>query len=240
MDGMTISVWAGLALGFIGSLHCIGMCGPIALVLPRGEGSPFRIITGRVLYNLGRTITYTTLGLGFGFLGQVVFLAGYQQVLGIVIGSALILSVMLPASVRSRFLGLVRIGLLVNRIKTLLTKLLSRGSNPSLLLIGLCNGFLPCGLVYAAVAASLMTSGPLRGALFMTFFGAGTIPVMLALTFAGGILSTKLRQKLTRLIPITIALLGLLFILRGLSLGIPYLSPDVQHLIEQGQEHSTH
>jgi sulfite exporter TauE/SafE len=240
MDGMTISVWAGLALGFIGSLHCIGMCGPIALVLPRGEGSPFQIITGRVLYNLGRTITYTVLGLGFGLLGQVISVAGYQQVLGIVIGTALILSVMLPASVRGRLLGLAGIGLLVNRIKTLLTKLLSRGSNPSLLLIGLCNGFLPCGLVYAALAASLMASGALEGALFMALFGAGTIPVMLALSFAGGILSTALRQKLTRLIPITVVLLGLLFILRGLSLGIPYLSPDVHQMMNHSGEHSTH
>jgi sulfite exporter TauE/SafE len=240
MDGMTVSIWAGLAFGFIGSLHCIGMCGPIALILPGGEGSLFQIISGRILYNIGRTVTYAVLGFGFGLLGQVVSLAGYQQVLGIVIGSAMILSVILPPAIRGRFLSLSGISLLVNWTKVLLTRLLSRGTRFSLLLIGLCNGFLPCGLVYAALASSLMAGGPYRGALFMALFGTGTIPVMLTLTFAGRMLTTSLRQKLTRLIPVTVALLGLLFILRGLSLGIPYISPDVQRMMEHGQNHSTH
>ena len=97
----------------------------------------------------------------------------------------------------------------------------------TLLLFGLLNGLLPCGLVYAALAGAAATGGPLGGALFMAAFGLGTIPAMLAVSLAGRLITAPWRARFQRAVPVAMAVLAVLFIVRGLSLGIPYLSPDL-------------
>jgi sulfite exporter TauE/SafE len=215
----------------------MGMCGPIAIMLPGRTETFARIVTGRLLYNIGRTLTYSTMGLVFGFLGRSISLAGYQQVIGFVVGGGLIASVLLPARARGWLFAKAGVGRIVELLKGVVGKLLTRGSNSSLLFLGVCNGFLPCGLVYAALASSLMAGGPLQGMFYMALFGAGTIPVMLTMSFAGKLFNATLRQKLARLVPAGVVILGLLFILRGLSLGIPYLSPDVNRMMEKHTPH---
>jgi sulfite exporter TauE/SafE len=225
-------IWAGFVLGLIGSLHCLGMCGPIAFILPGGTGSLLRNVGGRLLYNLGRTVTYAVMGLAFGFIGRTISLAGYQQLVGIVVGSAMILAVILPTRFRTWLLTGVGAGPLMEWLKRAFGSLLRRGTPASLFMIGLCNGFLPCGLVYAALVSSVTMGTVMGGMFYMALFGLGTTPAMLAVSFAGQTFSIALRQKLARLLPIGIIVLGLLFILRGASLGIPYLSPDTEHMLE--------
>ncbi|HOW32340.1 MAG TPA: sulfite exporter TauE/SafE family protein, partial [Bacteroidales bacterium] len=100
----------------------------------------------------------------------------------------------------------------------------------SLFLIGLLNGLLPCGLVYIAIAGSIGSGSALMGAIYMALFGLGTMPMLLAINLSGGFISTSLRKKINKLIPILVIIVGILFILRGLSLGIPYISPSEEKI----------
>jgi sulfite exporter TauE/SafE len=116
---------------------------------------------------------------------------------------------------------------LVQQLKTKMGLLLRRRSFATLVLLGLLNGLLPCGLVYVAGAGATATGGVLSSLAYMATFGAGTVPMMLAISLSGKLVPFSIRLKLARLIPVSVFLLAMLLILRGLSLGIPYLSPDL-------------
>jgi len=218
-----------LTIGLIGSFHCIGMCGPIALALPSSFERPLTLFISRLLYSLGRIITYGFLGLLVGVLGQAIALAGWQQTLSIVTGSAMILSVILPLRLLSRILpSSVSYGL-TSKIKTLWSKLFKRPGLTSLFVIGLLNGLLPCGLVYVAMAAATTTGDVSRAALYMVAFGIGTAPALIITSLMQNLVSLRIRRMISRFLPIGIVILGTLLVLRGLSLGIPYISPQLHH-----------
>lgn len=219
---------SALTLGLAGSLHCAGMCGPIAIALPRpAHATPLRLGTGRLLYNLGRTLTYAALGFLFGWLGLSVVLAGWQRGLSIGCGVALLLYLI------ARALGAQRLpvdSLLMRAIAPVqraMARQLSGAAPRRLLLIGMLNGLLPCGLVYVALAGATAAGSPLNGMLFMALFGLGTSPMLFAMALAGPALHARMRGRLGALIPTGLLLLALLFIVRGLNLGIPYLSPQL-------------
>ena len=212
-----------LALGLLGSLHCAAMCGPLMLALPVPPGGPARFVAGRILYQLGRVATYCLLGVVAGFAGKSIFLAGLQRSLSIGLGVAILLGWLLSKKV-SLSAPVVR---LVATLKAAMSAQLQRRSLRSLALLGLLNGMLPCGLVYAAMAGA-MARGGLRDAIgFMAWFGLGTLPTMLGISLSGKLFPLALRLKLRRAIPLGVCLLAGLLILRGLALGIPYLSPDL-------------
>jgi hypothetical protein len=214
--------WTAFVLGLVGSAHCAGMCGPLALAMPGAGTSGPGFWAGRLGYNLGRILTYGALGVVFGLAGRSLFLAGLQRWLSIGLGAAL-----LAGLLASRRLALWRpLTALVEGLKSKMSVLLRRRSFVSLVVLGLLNGLLPCGLVYAACAGAAATSGILAGAQYMAAFGAGTAPMMLAIGLCGRLVPLTLRLKLRKAIPIAVFLLATLLILRGLSLGIPYLSPD--------------
>jgi sulfite exporter TauE/SafE len=219
-----------IVTGLITSLHCIGMCGPIAVALPLGNKNWIGKAGGTLLYNIGRTITYALIGAMFGLLGQGIRMAGFQQWASIIIGALMILSVLFPAlfkdkrKIESFFFGYT--GKLIGKFR----KLFSNSSYISLFLIGLLNGLLPCGPVYVAVAGALNTGNMLSGIIFMILFGLGTIPIMFAIPMLGNIIGVKIRKKFNWVLSAFIVLLGILFILRGLSLGIMYISPKEKML----------
>lgn len=215
--------WTAFILGLVGSLHCAGMCGPLALAVPGTTTSALRFALGRVAYNTGRVATYCLLGMVFGLFGKTLLLAGIQRWLSISLGVVLIAGLF-----ASRKLALWRpVTLLVNQLKTRMSALLRQRSLVSVALLGLLNGLLPCGLVYVAAAGATSTGNFLSGAIYMAAFGAGTLPMMLAIGLGGKLVPLSLRLKLRTAIPISVFLLGTLLILRGLSLGIPYVSPDL-------------
>lgn len=222
-----MAITQGFVLGLVGSLHCIAMCGPIAIMLPAGGTGRTSFLTGRILYNVGRLLTYTTLGLGAGLVGRMAVVAGCQQVLSIGLGLLIVLSVLGPAVVRrvlSNPGGVVRLQAL---LKSAFVSFLRRRSLLSLALLGIANGLLPCGLVYVALAAAATIGGVTEGAFLMTGFGIGTIPVMLMLSIVGEAIPLRMRQKLAVLIPVMTVVVGALLIARGMNLGIPYISPVV-------------
>ncbi len=227
---MMFDIYTGLTIGLIGSLHCIGMCGPIAVALPLGQRSLFDRTIGGLIYNLGRTLTYGVMGFLFGLLGKGIEMAGFQQWASILLGVVMILSVFFPFLFKDQFgnagFGNGISGKIVSRLRVLF----GNHSKRNLLVIGLLNGLLPCGLVYVAIAGAINTNDVLAGILFMVAFGLGTIPLLLAVSLLGNMVGAKLKNKLNKIIPVFIVILGIIFILRGMSLGIPYISPKSQKL----------
>ncbi len=219
-----ITVFLGLILGLITSFHCVGMCGPIALSLPLHGNTKWQKILGGILYNLGRTVTYALMGLAFGMLGQGLSTLGFQKIVSIVAGTLMIATVFFPALFKSSSLDSNLFGF-VNTVKKSLKKLFSTKSYVGLFSIGLLNGLLPCGPLYYAVIISTGTGNAIESVLFMVLFGLGTIPLLLAVTIAGNFISVKIRNRINNFFPILMVIMGILFILRGLSLNIPFLSP---------------
>jgi len=212
-----------LLLGLFGSLHCIGMCGPIAVALPIQKGEN-RFIAA-LQYNFGRILAYSVLGLLFGYFGKGLQISGVQQWVSVVAGTLLIISVFAPSLMNLKS-GIVKpLQSVYNLVKKQLSFLFKSQSKFRLFGIGFLNGFLPCGLVYIAIIGAILSPSVIDAVLFMTVFGLGTSPSLAALIFASQFVSSELKQKLSKIVPVFVVILGLLFILRGLGLGIPYLSP---------------
>jgi len=220
---------AALVLGLMGSFHCVGMCGPIAIALPLGGRSAGSRFAGAFLYNIGRTITYGVLGALFGIVGAGLSLAGLQKWVSIIMGSIMVISVIFPSLGHKINTGGGMFSFM-NSVKNSLGKLFRQSSNSSLFLIGLLNGLLPCGLVYMALAGALATGSMSGSVIFMILFGLGTIPMLFAVSMLGSLAGRKLKHWINKAIPVVVLIIGLLFILRGLELGIKYLSPPPHKL----------
>lgn len=222
--------WAALILGFAGSLHCVGMCGPIAVALPSGGSGLRKKASAAGLYHFGRTSAYALLGFLFGTLGFGLAVAEFQQGLSLGAGLIMLAAVWLP---KTSLLGKVETPLyrLQAKAQSFMAKRL-RDHRPSALLgIGFFNGFLPCGMVYIALAGAVVTTHPAQGAAFMALFGLGTVPALLLTAFGASALSSKMRLSLLRLAPYLASIIAILFIIRGLGLGIPFLSPELGFIV---------
>lgn len=230
-----------LIFGLLGSFHCVGMCGPIAFLLPVDRTNPIKGGLQVLSYHAGRLFTYGIIGLLFGFLGRRLDLFGFQQQISIVIGVLMILFVLLPSRIFNKYNGSRWMYKWVGKVKSALGAELKKKSTNSFFTIGFLNGFLPCGLVYMAVFASVAAGGAWEGSLYMVFFGVGTIPLMTTATYLGNFLKGTLRKRILKIIPVFIVLIGFLFILRGLGLGIPFVSPSKMVAVEQvSAKHSCH
>jgi uncharacterized protein len=218
---------AGGVIGLLGSLHCLGMCGPLALALPGRQAKGVEYFLGRLLYNAGRVVMYALLGAGIGMVGGMFRMSGLQQWLSIVVGVLMLVGVLFPSRLTALLGKIPGFPALEGALRRALSALFARRSLGALLLIGLLNGFLPCGLVYVALGAASTTGGPAEAAVFMAGFGFGTIPAMLGVSLFGGRIGGTLRAKFSRAVPVVIAMVAVLLILRGMNLGIPYVSPKV-------------
>ena len=208
-------------MGFLGSFHCIGMCGPIVLALP-GQG-----ILYKVTYNFGRTITYIILGALIGLVGEGFAVVGMQQSLSIGVGVIMLIVVVFTKYKHFDLPTGGVINKLFLAVKRGLGPLLKSKSIFSPVLIGILNGLLPCGLVYAALFAALSMGSVLNSAVYMLFFGLGTIPIMLGLGIFSGLITPAVRTKLNKAVPYFLAIVAIILILRGMNLGIPYISPKL-------------
>jgi len=215
-------------LGVLGSLHCVGMCGPIALALPVVHNTDSSRFNGIMIYNAGRIFTYSILGLLFGIVGKTFIIAGYQRALSIVLG-VLILMVVISSfsSNQPKFTAVLFKP--VTKLKLSLGKLFRRKSYGSLFSIGVLNGLLPCGMVYTAVAGAIAVADPFKAGLFMMIFGLGTVPAMFALSFTGQKISMGLRNGFKKFSLVFVTAMAVLLIMRGMNLGIPYISPELSN-----------
>jgi len=226
-------LFSAVILGFLGSFHCVGMCGPIAFVLPLDRKHPVKKFLQLWLYHLGRLCSYGLLGLIFGILGKGLFISGLQQRLTILIGLCMILVAIIPYREFQKYNFSKPVFRWISHVKSGLATQLKKRNHQALFSIGILNGLLPCGLIYMALFGAIAMGSPLKSALYMLLFGFGTIPLMSGAAYLGNFLSARVKTKIRQLVPIFVVLIGMLFVLRGLGLGIPYLSPsDVQLLVK--------
>jgi hypothetical protein len=214
-------------IGIVGSFHCVGMCGTLALSLPLSNNSIAAKFTGALMYNAGRIVTYSFFGLVFGLIGQTAALFNFQQWLSISMGVLILLFIIAPKKYKIQYSASSYATGFFTKLRAQLGKLFTQKNHSSLFVIGLLNGLLPCGLVYMAVAGSVATGDIVESILFMAFFGLGTLPIMWSIAFFGNYVGVGFRQKIRRAYPFMMALMACLLILRGMGLGIHYVSPKM-------------
>lgn len=226
------AIIAGLLIGTAGSLHCLGMCGPLVLSLPVNSNSTFGFFSERLVYHIGRISLYATLGGIGGALGSVLSLGRWQQGLSVFLGLLMIVTSFYVA-------GKIKLPFLERLKLSIGSKLLQNAGKrigySRFFLMGLANGLLPCGLVYIALAGSLVGSSPIWGALYMTAFGFGSVPVLLLVSWLGLKASNRLRPIMQRMMPYMLFIIGMLVTLRGMDLGIPMISPQIKQTATQEQ-----
>lgn len=219
---------AGFILGATGSLHCIGMCGPLSLALPVHHLAKTKRFFALLTYQMGRIATYSLIGFVLGWTGHRIYIAGYQQWFSIIMG------ILILAMAAFYFLNktLIRFSFLDKfyfRIQKLIAHLLVSAKNPlGFFLVGMANGLLPCGMVYIAMASALSFPSVTESTAFMALFGAGTLPAMMMVAYAGQVMRPELRFSFRKAIPYFITVMGILLVLRGLNLGIPFISPHFE------------
>lgn len=216
---------AAFILGLLGSLHCVGMCGPIALAIPVKRDKSSSLVGGILIYNFGRAFTYSVLGAISGLAGSAIQFAVGQRTLSISAG-IIVLIVLLAGFFGKKMQLPLPVLNVLSKTKSSLGKLFQQHRPDALLLIGVLNGLLPCGLVYAGLAGAAASGTFFHGAIFMFVFGIGTTPAMFMLSFAGSKLSYALRIKMKKAVPVFVGTMALLLVLRGLGLGIPIISPS--------------
>jgi len=237
---MSPEILTSFFVGLFGSFHCVGMCGPIAIALPVPNSSKISFVSGRLLYNLGRVTTYSFLGAVFGLLGSRLVISGFQQSVSIVLGIAIVVVVLIPPKYKAKITQHKFVQKITLPLKSGISDLFKQGTFSAMFLIGILNGLLPCGLVYVALAGAIASGDAISGSAVMILFGLGTIPTMFAATIFGKFINLNIRRKITKAIPIFALVLGLLFIVRGMGLGIPYLSPKISAQVVDDQNMDCH
>lgn len=217
-----MELWTAFILGFAGSLHCAGMCGPLVLAYSRSRPRNRHASVHRVIYHLGRIAAYCLLGVAVGALGHLAP-AGFQRWLSIGLGIVLLGGLWFG----SRFSLSKPVWKWVQWLKGAMGGLIQKDTFASHGVLGALNGLLPCGLVYVAVVGATATGHPLTGSLYMACFGLGTWPMMLGIHFAGQRFPMPARLLQFNSARAAIMVMGILLILRGMELGIPYVSPDL-------------
>lgn len=225
-------IWAGLTLGLLTSLHCVGMCGPLLLALP-GQGLPrAQRWFNRLNYHLGRSLVYAILGAFAGVIGQGIELFTWQRAVALTGGFLMLLFIFMPRILHGwRFP--VPLRLPIQHLRGQVFHSLKQGQTFSWIGLGALNGLLPCGPLYIALAGALTMGTWQGGALFMLVFGLGTSSALLALHFIQDRTRLAISKRSTWLTWST-AIVAILLILRGLELGIPYISPI--HTIAMGTQ----
>ena len=218
-------LYSAFILGLLGSLHCVGMCGPIAFMLPVDHSNSIKKVSQIGVYHLGRLLAYSLIGLVFGLVGKSLNLFGVQQQLSIAVGILMIVVVLIPYKTFAKYNLSKPLNKVISKVKSNLGQALKKKTPDTFLTIGFLNGFLPCGLVYMAVFGAVATGSLLQGSFYMVLFGLGTIPLMTSAIYLGKFLNQTIKQRIQKAIPVFVVIIGVLFILRGLGLGISYISP---------------
>ena len=218
-----MQLWTAFLLGFVGSLHCAGMCGPLVLLTPHVGRGRAGFVVSRLAYHAGRLTVYAAIGAGMGLAGHTFTIAGLQRWVALAAGLALLLGLLLAHKWKLN----APAWRIVVWLKTTFAVLLKRRTYASVFFLGAINGLLPCGLVYTAAAGAAATATALGGFQFMTIFGVATLPMLLGIGLAGRKLQLWLGPRAQYLVPGSIMFVAALLILRSLGLGIPWLSPDM-------------
>jgi sulfite exporter TauE/SafE len=226
-------LYTALILGMVSSLHCIGMCGPIAMMLPVNRSNPTVKALQILLYHAGRLTAYGSLGLLFGLLGRGLYLAGMQQEFSIITGIIMIAMIMIPEKKLAEYNFSKPVYKVIANIKAGLGAQFKKRNLKTFYITGILNGYLPCGLVYAALFGALAMQDTAYGMFYMILYGMGTVPLMSIIVYSASFLRNNIRTAFSRLVPYMVVFVGMLFIVRGLGMDIPYISPSNLNLYVQ-------
>ena len=214
-------LWTAFMIGLVGSLHCIGMCGPIALALPYQGRNRWATGLNIFQYQAGRILTYALLGGIIGLAGKGLYLAGLQQIFSIVAGVILLIAAIYSIRATGRLMQIPVVNRAFFWLKSTLGRLLNERKASSLWLIGMLNGLLPCGLVYLAIVGAVSTGAVVKGMGYMALFGLGTVPLLMGFSLAGSVAGTKFRSTLRKLVPVFLVAFAVLLIMRGFNFDVP-------------------
>ena len=215
-------------MGIISSMHCVGMCGPLIIAMPLEARNLFGRTKNGLLYHAGRITTYAVAGGVAGFLGFTFFAGVAQRHLSVIMGCLMlfyVLLVWLGKKTGNKWSSFANN--LFWSFRQRFSRLKLFRNNRSAFLFGLLNGLLPCGVVYLALSSSVATGSVSRGVLFMIFFGLGTTPALFSVGVAGASFRIKWKYLFQKTVPAMLSILALLLILRGMNLGVPFLSPQL-------------
>ena len=215
-----MTILAPLILGFAGSLHCVGMCGPLLLALPLATADKWQVIRQMLVYHSGRILTYVALGVLFGLIGKGMAVAGFQKTISIATGLLMISMAFMTWRFESLLAAIPGFGKFTNSVQFRIGQLMRSHPGRATFSMGMLNGLLPCGMVYAALAGAISSAGTLEGAIFMSVFGIGTLPLLLAVSVLGRSFSISVRKKIKFAQPILLSIAGLLLLQRGLHLDL--------------------
>lgn len=216
-------LYTAFIMGLVGSLHCIGMCGPIAMLVPTDTSKKARFIIGKLVYNIGRISTYVFLGSIVGYIGAGLSYFISQKYLSIIIGLVLIIGISLPQKIQNKIGINYPLFRLTNWIKSSFSRLINKKTFLTQYVFGLINGLLPCGLVYAALGGAFLAENTLESMLFMAGFGLGTLPLMLGISVGADSIRRFFGNKLPKLIPVSYTIVGIWLIIRGFSISLPVI-----------------
>lgn len=216
-------------LGFAGSLHCVIMCGPLLLALPLDAETKKKVWRQMLVYHSGRILAYAALGGLFGLLGKGLAVAGFQQGLSIAAGVFMLGMAVMAWRFERLVTALPGFGFVARKVKKGMSQLLRRPDG--LFMMGLLNGLLPCGMVYAALAGAIATMDAAGGSLFMVLFGIGTLPFLLTINVLGRSLGSGFRRFMRMAQPVLLLTAGLLLLQRGLHLDLSLFESAVPRAV---------
>lgn len=223
-------LFEGMILGFASAFHCMVMCGPIALALPLNRKNSITMIKGISVNQLGRVLTYVALGAIFGIFGfQLPLIHGFQ-IATILTGIAFLIVIWRPNWIRKLEW---QPGFFSRFRQQKMGSLLKNKTNFNLFFLGILNGLLPCALILVALGISITQGNPVKGAQFMLGYGLGSVPGISMVAFLGGRMLQAIPWKIRRIAPVAFSIVAFGMIIRGLNLGIPYLSPKVEDKTQQ-------
>lgn len=214
--------YIAFTIGLFGSLHCIGMCGPLAVAFGTREGntSGQNLLTS-LYYNLGRTVTYSLFGLIFGLLGSFILMVDLQKTLSILLGILLIITFLFSIDLDKSISQHSIMGKVYGKVRNFISSVMVRSQEYHPFQLGMANGLLPCGLVYLALAGALASGSLLGGMLFMFLFGLGTIPMLFLVASGYSMINLKLKKRFRTILPYVTLCFGLFLVYRGVVVDMP-------------------
>lgn len=226
---MESAIWLGFVMGLASNLHCLGMCGPIALATPVDRSSSWTIFRDLTKYHSGRIAVYTTMGVFAGLIGASIRFLDWLQWISIASGILIILfawgkyfaKIPLGARIQAWFFPL---------LQKFRKNAIQSKSPFKLIFLGMVNGLLPCGVVYLALGNAVLADSYFGSAMAMMTFGLGTLPILLAIGVFGGKIGNAFKNKWKNVVPVMLTVVGAVIILRGMNLGIPYISPKINQV----------
>lgn len=209
---MNYYFWTAFTIGFLGSFHCVGMCGPLAIAIGSGIGG--NKIYLKLLYNIGRIFTYSIMGTAAGFVGKSFSIMGLQNDLSIGAGIMIIIFILFSNGRLLKFFTGKTVKATAG-MRGALGRMMKKKSPFAIFGVGLLNGILPCGFVYLSLAGATAAGTIYDSFLYMLLFGLGTLPMMFGLSIIGSLISIKTRSIVNQASPYLAVALAILLIWRG-------------------------